>query len=87
MNTAAWNDGSRGLGAVLKSMRYEASLMSRPELKPPETVTLSWLFQHLSWRVWLSFGSVVLFAGSVGFLFGRINLFVQMYDLVMKPKH
>ncbi|MFM2293612.1 MAG: hypothetical protein RLZZ350_25 [Verrucomicrobiota bacterium] len=84
MNTAAWNDGSRNLGAVLKSMRYEASLMSKPELQPPEKITLPWLWHHLSWQVWLSFISLLVLALSAGFFAGRVNLFVQIYKFVIK---
>jgi hypothetical protein len=84
LNAAAWKDGSRGLQAILKSMRYELSLSKRPELQPPETVTLPWLFHHLSWKMWLSFLSVIAIVFSAGFFAGHVKLFVQIYNLVTK---
>ena len=81
-NTGAWKDGSRGLGAILKSMRYEASLMSNPELQPPETVTLPWLFHHLSWQVWLTFFGLLLSSFTVGVVAAHIPFFMQIYDII-----
>jgi hypothetical protein len=84
MNTAVWNDGARGLGAILKSMRYELSITTKQELLPPDTVTLPWLYRHLSWQMWTAFAGVVTTIFAAGFVCGRINLFVQLYDQATK---
>jgi hypothetical protein len=87
MNTGAWSDGVKKLRHILHSMHYELNLTSseRSDLPPPETVTLPWLFRHLSWQVWLSFILIMGAVFSAGFFAARVNFFVQIYNLITKP--
>ena len=69
MNTGAWKDGVARLGAVLHSMRHEISdfgLPSEDADAPPERVTISWLFTHVSWSVWAWFIGALITAFTLG---------------------
>ena len=63
LNSAAWNNGVKRLKDVLKSMQLECRLSnarSSSELIPPEKVTLPWLFKHVSWKQWVSLGTLLI---------------------------
>jgi hypothetical protein len=84
MSVLAWEGGTRKLRSVLESMRYELSLSKTKaaELAPPEKVTLAWLFNHLSWRVWLTFAGSLGAAFLVGLALGRNDFLMRLFDLV-----
>jgi hypothetical protein len=65
MNSGAWNDGVKQLGAVLHSMRHEISDFGLPAEDAeggPERVTISWLVTHVSWSVWAWFVGALITA-------------------------
>ena len=69
MNTGAWTDGVKQLGAVLHSMRHEISDFGLPAEDAegvPERVTLSWLVKYVSWTVWAWFVGALVTAFALG---------------------
>jgi hypothetical protein len=85
MNTAAWNDGLGRLRAVLHSMRREIAdfgLPSEDAEIAPDRVTISWLFKHLSWSVWLWLIGALITAFTLGVTLAHTT-FVR--ELLGKP--
>ncbi len=83
-NTAAWNDGVKCLKDVLKAMQLECRLSTAPsssELIPPEKVTLPWLFKHVSWKHWLSLGTLLIAVFALGAKFGHTPLIEQLLGI------
>ena len=83
MIAATWDGGCKGLKEILRSMHYELnlSLQQKTELKPPEKVTIPWLYHHLSWQVWLGFVGLLVAACGGGIALGRNNFFVKAMEL------
>ncbi|MDH4230685.1 MAG: hypothetical protein OEW04_01495, partial [Nitrospirota bacterium] len=49
-----------------------------PEL--PSTVTLPWLFHHLSLSVWITLASLLFIAFAMGYSASKNNLFSKLYE-------
>lgn len=82
LNRNAWAGGVKQLGRTLKSMKYEYQLILQnpKELELPSTVTLPWLFRHLSLSVWLTLASLLFIAFAMGYSASKNNLFSRLYE-------
>jgi hypothetical protein len=76
MNGVHWNEGVERLRRVLNAMSYELKI-AKGGFTPPETVTLKWLFHHVSVGGWLIAGGLI----SAAFGFG---VFAAKNDLLAK---
>ena len=78
MNRVHWDEGTERLRRVLNSMAYELKISKADgELRPPEKVTLKWLFQHVPVGGWL----IALGLLSAVFSFG---IFTPKNDLLAR---
>jgi len=76
LNRDAWAAGVKQLGRTLDSIKYEYKIIQQnpKELEAPSTVTLLWLFHHLSLSIWLTFASILLATFLTGFAVAKNNL-------------
>jgi len=80
--TGAWNGGLNQLKDVLHAMKLDLETsedLRKVDFRPPEKITLQWLFHHMSWQGWLVLLTGFLSAFSLGIALANTTFIHELF--------